>query len=567
PTGTQGRDYFIDKLYVLEEHEGMPLEEPVYKAGLRMGAGLKAMIPVPSPAGHLRLEISPLLDNSLPAEGNLRWYGRPATLQKHWQLSADDGTLTWQGQVEPGLLELDWSVPAFVRVWQQQAEAEVEITPSQSYLRAYLLDVQQPVSFQISHVDLQATPLRIDLRSDMATAVPVSYTMRSSGGEVIETGSLVLQPQASEFDRVHGDPEQPVSDPVRYFFSLPASVARFQLSSDAPVYVSAYSRPADLTRTIEIPPVPESTVSLPAWFPVRPADYETLRMQGRSVIITTQRRPPQVDPLILAGKYRWEQYRPDGQWQARYLLTPLQPSSIKRDQLLAAGYRRLKSIDRVFFPSPYGRQTINARLLYQRNQSGPMTIKLHLNDKLIFEKKVFARNGELRLPPLPAGEHQLKVSGDAQFYINATDSPQWLKRKVLRLDDSTHEFTFNKTTQNEEILSLRFYGDIRDQHIERWIEVQLKNMPEHAIGPMQSWTFSSYRYLLHPNQTASSQVLGAVDTDKTDAGQSLLISFGDDMPAGDYRVAVRLISGSPGYVSFSKTTPGDYSRMELFNAP
>jgi len=567
PIGTQDKDYFIDKLYVLEEHEGLPLEAPVYKAGLRMGAGLKAMIPLPAPAGHLRLEISPLLENSLPAEGQLKWYGRPATLQKQWQLSAADGSLTWRGQVDQGLLELDWSAPAFVRVWQQHADGETEITPSQSYLRAYLLDAQQPVSFTISHVAQQATPLRIDLRTDTATAVPVRYAMRSAEGKVLDTGSLVIQPQASEFDRAHGDPEQPVSDPVRRFFSLPATVASFQLSSDAPIYVSAYSRPAGLVRTIEVPPLPESEVTLPAWFPIRPTDYENLRMQGRSAIITTQRRPPQVDPLILAGQYRWEQFRPQGKWQARYLLTRLQASNNKRDQLLASGFRPLKPIDNVFFPSPYGRQTIDARLLYQRNQSGPMTIRLHLNDKMFIEKKVFARSGELRLPPLPAGEQQLKVSGDALFYISATNSPEWLKRKVLRLDNRAHEFVFNKATENEELLSLRFYGDNREQHIDRWIEVQLKNLPERANGPMQSWTFSSYRYLVHPNKTASSMLIGAVDADNIDAGQSLFIAFGDDMPAGDYRVAVRLVSGSPGYVSFSKTTPGDYSRLELFDAP
>jgi len=562
PSGTLGTDYFTDKLYVLREHEGQPLEDPVYKAGLMVDRDLKAVIPIPA-QGKLRLEISPVATDGLSAQGLIKWYGRPATIQKQWTVSAADGSLEWEADLDQGLLEIDWSAPAYIRAWQH----EEEITPSQRYVRAYQADAQQAVTFQISHVQHMPTPLRIDLRSASIDELTVNFKMLSEEGNTIREGNIELQPEPSLFDRVHGNPEERISDPMKRFFSVPPEVQRFTINSNEPVFVSAFSRPPGLPRTIEVIPIPESQVSLPAWFPIRPALYEQLRLKGRSTIIATQQRPPQVDPQILAGQYRWQQYRPTGNWQARYLLTQLQTTTRQRDQLLAGGYRQLDSEDWVTFPSPFGRKEINARLLYQRDQSGPMTIRLYVDDQLHFEKKVFGRSGELQLPPLAAGERKLRVTGNGVFYISSTAQPEWLKRKVFRMDERKHTFVFNKESTNEELLSMRFYGDNPDEHNDRWIEVQLTNLPEHATGPMQNWTYANYRFLVHQNQSASSIILGALDADETDAGQPLFITFGDDMPAGEYLVSVRLVSGNPGYVTFSKTTPGDYSRLELVYAP
>jgi hypothetical protein len=562
PTGLLGEDYRAERLYVLEGHEGQPLEDPVVPAGLPFGPGLRAVIPVPPGGGRLHLVLAPLREDPARAHrvGMLRWYGRPATRLRRWTLGMGGMPSVWEERLEEGLIELEMPEEGAVRAWLLEDGARREVTPEPTYLRVFEVPDGEPLVFPVAHSGAEPTPLRLDLRGLSPAPETVRYTLRDAQGRVSAEGVLGLDGRPSAYDALVGDPELRLSEPARFYFNLPPGVAGLGLQG-AGVLAAAFTRLARQTAQQEIPAPPEGTGSVPVWFPIRPRGQEDLQRKGRAPLLNVQRRPPELDRDILLGRYRWERFLPEGPWLGNYLLVPFDPQAPERTESLDARFTPVDGERLLHFPDPFGSGQVRATLLYQREVEGPLEVRVSLDGRLHHRARVRSPSGEIELPPFDSGEHRVQVDGAARFLLNRASGGGWLKQLATRIGPEGLGFRYVKASAAAELLSLRFFAD-PGQEGPQALRVSLEGVPRRGPGPYRDWTVLERRFLVWPGD---GQAVASVRTGAASAkeGRLLFLPMGEDLPGGAYRLRVWLEGGLGGHLILSRTTPGLHHRREF----
>lgn len=565
PSGVAGSDYRVARLHLMESYEGQPLDTPIPPSGVAVGPGLNGVIPIPGEGGRLRFEWRPergLETAAGPSSGRLafHWYGHPASRQRRWSESWSGGG-AWSGELAGGLVELTSPLPLAVRVWLTTPEGEREITPEPRYLRLFAAN---PEPLRYTFGPGEAGPLRLDLRRRLDESVDgtAHYRVLDRAGETLLEGVLDASERATRYERAVGAWEQPLSEPRRHHFNLPPESAELRLEAPAGLLFTAYSRPAGLPTQRILPSADEGEVEIPAWFPRRPADHAGRLQRGGSLLIQVRRRPPEVDPEILAGRYQWESYLPEGAWRGRHLLLPRAEEAAARTGSEGTAFHPLADEGVVRLVGSGG--MARPRLLFLRPTSGRMKLKLWLDGRPWLDTQVGAASGMLTLPAVAVGEHRLRVEHDGEVELLmdgvAGDGAGHLRQLALKLGGKPLRFLYDKQSAGEELLSLRIHGPERLDGEQR-IRLRIEGLPERSGGPYAEWSLAQRDYRLREAHGEPVALIGA--NRRLDGGNRLFIPLGADLPPARYRLVITLEEGPGGYLLLSRSRPGLAARREV----
>ena len=380
----------------------------------------------------------------------------------------------------------------------------------------------------------------------------------------------------SSYERIAADPfNQRVSNFAPYYFLLPDNVAAIKFTSEQPVLITAFNRPSNLERRASVPEDfyhdDPKRVQLPAWFNLKPIDYEKLLLNNRSILLTTQHRPTEDKEDLLTGNYVWEQYHPQGQWLGRNLLTPIEDFSYLHENALPSTFQTVLARKKtgIILKGVGGVSVVQPTLAYTQLQNSSVPITLFVDGKQQFSGEVNNKTGEILLPPMKVGLHHFYIAtkSDATFYINyvaATPSGK-LKRLVNYLDKKGLTFAYKKEAFGEEILTARLYAPYKNT-ARTVVQVSVEAVKNQSVGPLQYWSFLDRIFDIRPNPENGIFVLGT-DGQMVDAGELFSIPLGEDIPPGVYKVHMRLLEGAPGYISLARVTRGDVEERKIFIQP
>jgi hypothetical protein len=591
PEGVDGEDYSIQKLYVVREVENdVQINVPaVPSTGLAIYPGRYGMLTLPEDNNKLIISWSLFTGKSAlqsKEQINIEWWGRPATRYKKWTPALSVNQLIINR--DSGVLRISSSQPVVIRVWRGDKTQKNEITPKPAYLRLYSAD-SSPLEYKINHVRGFKTPIRFDVRNiDGVTRTDITYRFIDKNNSLIKSGKLKLHSPLSAYDMLVADTERWITEPESFYFNLPGRVHKVVFDAPPGVWISAYTRPKYLPYKQYNPvSIEQQQLQIPVWFAVRPHQWKKNMRSGYTQLITVQRRPPKLDPRLLVGEYRWDQFYPENNWKGRNLLTPLEEHQVFRVEALSSRFLKLSNQQesQLEFIAKNGTHSLRPSLIYSQAKNQMLSLRLWLNEKLFFETQVRARSGEIQLPLLSAGKHRVRIEssvvGNASslnldapaFYINNTNNLQAENRSIIMLkrlgvELTTKPLSFTVLKENsEELLALRIYTR---QSIQKKynISVTIKNKDKRNKGPFNNWSLLNRKYELSPfnrvNKTLTSPLI--LNVNQGEANEYLFfIPLGSDLPSDkNYTLEVSLQQGEPTYIILTRSIPGLYPSRQIY---
>ena len=572
PSGVRGRNYVSREIYVLVENEGEEIVPEGLPAGLFADAFHRSIVPLPERGGRVVLRFEPAFRDQIKKGSiTIRWYGLgPANRSSHsFHWNGDQASFA--RHFSGGILEIAAPSPLITRAFLAEAGREREITPLPYYLRAYIVDSGTPLQFPVEHDRNSATPFRIDLRRIIKAGekppgpLKVSYQILDSGGGAVRSGLMTVPFITSPYDSVAGEQPAPVvCEPVSFHFMMPPSAVGIRLSANGQALAAVYNRPEALPREISVPDdyyrSYDNEERHPAWFPLYSPDHDRLVMANRTVLLTTQLRPPKDIPDLIAGRYGWEEYHPEGNWLARRLITPWDQRIAYHRDSLPALYSPLSigSATRVNLEADTGLALVEPTVIYQRRTKGPFKARIAVDGKAVFSGSLEGGVGEIKLMPQTTGKHELTVTApaDVRFAINhAGPKPgSSIVRLANRFQGAELSFVYEKISREDETLGVRYYASGTAGSQAR-IRVLCEAAGRKGIGPWSSWSFPDRRYTIRLDDGETIRALGTDGTPLLGA-EPIYVPFGSDLPPGRYRI--RFITDTPaeGYLLLSRTTPG-----------
>lgn len=580
PLGADGKDYQTRKLYVLQEAEGEAADFDLQPGGLYIKEGHRGIVPVPEEGGKIRLEFLNMSGRS-PQDINLRWYGRGIGMRMDYTGSWEDGNASFEEFFKGGMIEISPSDNIAVRAFLINGAEEIEITPAPLYMRSFIIRPGLPVEYKIHHTGDKPTPLRVVFRYQIPKQKDgalvnlhiADYQLLDKEGRALKSGPIPLAGETSLYDGIAGNPaDVDISDPLVSHFYIPHNIASIRFSSGAEILIAAYTRPDGMTREVRVPEdyyaaTPQEEKQ-PGWFAVRPLNYIGLASGARSLLIAAQPRPADDNEDLLAGRYLWEDFHPEGSRPSRYILTTAEAAA-DTGRKNKEGYYSLLSLNNnmpVEFVHTAGLAKISPTLIYIRKSSGPVSVKFFIDNNLHHETRIAGMRGEIQLPPVKFGRHKIRVEspGKAEFYLNNIEGGGrvFLKRSVNRLDKKGLDFVYKKQTPSDELLSVRFYSPSKNME-RNTIFASIDTGRIILSGPFESWTFSKYAFSIKPDSREQVAVLNTF-SDYLESGQLFFMRLGSDLPPGDYHVHFDLESGTGGYLSLSRVLPGLFEERKFY---
>lgn len=591
PLGTRGVDFRQRELYVLNDYQGEPVEDPALPPGTPFGGEMKATIALPENGGEVRIRLQPFplpgVAGAVPVD--LRWYG-PGPLARRservwWRPDAPEIRQTFAG----GLLELSAPAPFIARAFLGREPQEIDLNALPQLDRALLVNGENTVDYRVHH-EGRATPLRLSLRMLSAhlrtcpAPAALRYRFLDGEGKTLAEGRLPVWSDPSPYDRLIGEaPGLWVSKPAIYYFSVPKTATLVRLlaadlpadSPAAPVLVSVDNRPATLPHQSAMPrdryAFDPERKRLPVWFSLRPEAFERHLIEGRTRLVAVQARPPETRPELLSGAYSWEEILPRGRWLGRQLFSPREAGTPYREDVLPATYSPLpvgpaKSFD---FPRFFGQRVLTPRLAWVAPAGKPWSAELRIDGEPPQHLRGAEGYGEQSLLPLPAGHHALQITADPaiRFFVNHTraSDPAYVARSAVALNQKTaRQHSYETTLDGGEELTLRLFTPTGEQRPSR-LRVDIDGPAPPAYEAREAWLLRQREIEFSP---ASRAGLPVFDTrgQTVDAGQPAFLPIPPGA-GGPYRIRVALINGPGGYLLLSRLSTAPTTQRRWLNDP
>ena len=601
PLGILDKDYQTKKIYIARDVENdtvLNLPE-IPPTGLIIYPDHFGMIKIPAFSESIKVNWQLLAseelseDKQLSNKGTdnhanilLQWWGHPATKNHQWNPSFDLKEAVIH--VESGILQINSNRPIVVRIWMQDQTKEtlekIEITPETSYLKLYKTN-KNVISYQINHVNNENTSFRLDLRQFSETArAEVSYHLYDQSEHLVKSESLSLNETPSFYEHLIEDPSRLLNDAKSYYFNIPQEITKIVIESNEDVWLTAYSRPSGLAQYIEYPyqqlNATQQKNTLPAWFLMRPGEWKKLIADGRSTLISVQPRAPEIDPMVIAGQYKWQQFLPDGDWRGRELLSAFDEDMPSSEIGKINQYQKIKPdlTLPISIEGFAGEPSAKPHFIFLQDNPQELNIKVWIDNILILDEIQYSKDGELILPEISTGEHELRVSTSKEssvlmdhIKIAGDNLESYTKKIAMKLEANTLTFSVKKE-KDEEILALRIYAHkistsnnkVKGNQ-EQKIHLSIKQQKNKEIGPFDSWTIMDRDYLLKESEGDSPRILNSTEPE-LGAARLLIINLGKDLPNGQlYQINIKKIQGNTGYIVFSRTQPGLYENHLMKN--
>lgn len=573
PLGSNDRDYVLKKLYVARDiEEDSVINLPVIPPeGLVVYPNKKGVIKIPVFPGKVKVSwnlLGPVNDNE---KLKIEWWGHPTSRYKKWQRDIKSENIVVQ--LESGVMQISTNSAAVFRVWILNDKDPVEITPKPINLRLFKVQ-KNPVVYNINHLQDTNTRIRIDLRKFIDSGSDeVEYRFLNSKGQSVKQGILKLKAEKSAYDTIIADLGRVISNPVSYYFNTTADIKSIELYAGNEVWVSAYTRPADQIRSVTYPfkheDVTERNNTIPAWYFMRPDNWRKYISDGRSVLLNSQLRPPEVDQMIMAGQYRWDMFLPSGNWRGRELLTRLNDGITYREESLSNRFITIEpnQINTFDLKNLRGEPVISPRLMYLDNKSGEMNIKMWLNNKPYIDQTVYANDGELILPPVEPGRYTIKARTEPQTKILLShvsgQKSGYVKQLAIKLDKKEKIFTYYKE-YDEELMAIRIYTQQKKESSQT-IQVNIKGDSDSRLGPFTSWTIKEREYQLDQTDGLEARLLHE-NQQELGPARLFFIKLGDDLPKEKvYQIKIKLLSGADSFILLTRTLPGVFDKRVIQN--
>ncbi|MFC7737633.1 hypothetical protein ACFQX4_17730 [Roseomonas sp. GCM10028921] len=602
PSGVAGRDYRSRSLFLLQDLAGEPVDPPALPPGLFLDWRHNGTLQLPEAGAKLTLRLEPVAHLGAAPTGTLRfsWYGTSLAQRETRELPWSGGRSEMQVEFGGGLLDLASDQPVAIRAFLPDG---TELTAEAPQIRAFVAGPEAPVTFPILQLDTRATtPVRVDLRCLCFDALPARgsqagtpgalpaaallagagatpslfYEMLSADDRVLRRGEITVPVEPSPYDRLLGQDSLALSEPAKLHFDLPSEVVALRFLSSVPVLLNGYNRPPDLPWRIMTPEdryaPAEALGTRPAWFGMRPADWNTLLAANRSVLLATHPRPPEDDPELLAGHYDWEQFLPDGDWLARDVLAPREATPLRRLALgtVFSPLHTSAEVELELVPSTPG-GPVTPTLLFLRDAPGPGLLRLEVDGRTHFSAQVAAVRGTLPMPPLRAGTRRIRAfapAGTALYLNQVTPLPNALiSRRALRLVPGETTFDYEKRTsadaERPELVVAHLYTQPAPGSTARQeLAITIEGGPPRSLGPHADFTLRERVYDIRRGpEPPDVRVLSAAGL--LGPERALFVPFGPDLPPGRYRIRVRLSDGPEALLSLTRTTPGVAERRDI----
>lgn len=582
PMGIEGKHYQTLTLYTLKDLEQENLDEFIPASGLQADAQHYGVIPIPEHGGSIALNFK-ALDGSVltaPVPFNLQWFGRDK--QQRWQQDAqwNTDTASLDYQLDGGLLLIRPESPIVINASLTTAtEPKRDITDSLQSIKVYLSSIG--VEYGVLHFRQQPATLRIDVRRLLTgTGTPkheaVHYQWLNDQQQIIADGELSATDQPSMFDRPGDITEnENISDPTSYYFKLPPQVSRLRLtSSDPALLINAYNQPYASIKSQRVPEdayVANDKQDLQlSWFPLRALNDLSLMQQQAVRWLSVQYRPTDDDPEVLAGRYLWQDYVPQGSVSARYLLSEFTGEQVRSDALANLYCDIPVNRDALITLSALdGLANVSPELIFLRNRTAPFSAELFLNRQKTLAFNSIGQQGITHLPGAPLGKQLIRLNTDSggrwlMNYQAQCAGEQYLKRRVFALNSSaTLDFVVDHAAEDE-AYSARLYSQ-SDSSERSQIKVDIEAMNSTAASPAltTSWTYQHRVYDIRPLPTKAIPVLYSQGLSLSN-GERFTIPLNSDLPAGAYHLRIALTKGQAGYITLSQIKAGVHQQRRFY---
>ena len=246
-------------LYFIGDEEDIEIGPEIVPAGLLLLPERIVGIPVPEGNGTLRVECERLEQgDSQPCSLTLNWNGNDSASDWMDFRTIDTKNESFEISTGGGLLELRSDAQMVVNAFWRKSdsilveESEIDITPAPNFQRMTLCD-SRDVTFSISHLNDQPTPLRLTARAGMgdifltAGLDPKEVTAETSNvedfdavldpisvdwhyiddqGDVVQSGQLAMEVIPSRYDLfMFSGQAHMISESQRFHFEVPTHVA------------------------------------------------------------------------------------------------------------------------------------------------------------------------------------------------------------------------------------------------------------------------------------------------------------------------------------------------------
>ncbi|MFO7748619.1 MAG: hypothetical protein R6V54_00855 [Desulfobacteraceae bacterium] len=596
PRGVEGKDYDLRKLYVIKEPFGMPVGRPVLYKGVLMDRDLKRTLAVAEEGMTLEFRFSRVErpDENAPrrARVGLTWFGKGREVEQQTiLLNNSPGPTIHKQQFNGGLIELkSHDRPLAVQVFHVVDGESIDITPNPITTRAFRISRDRKAVYRISHVQGLATPFRASFRSEMhqetdfpgqvsqTTRQTVHYALMDARGNTVKQGRLRLTLTPSAYDRTSREGNRVVlSEPSLHFFRIPPEVTRLALWASAPLLVNAHNRPPDRPKTTRVPEdyftaEPEGTNRQTTWFPLRPETLDPLSEQKHSTLISIQHRPPEIDPFIGRGAFKWDGFSSSSRGKGHYLLVPAEKKEYHRSTSLVSNFKEIPGNQslRLDFRSAGDLETMRPSLVYYLPEmdgeaatpADPIfSIELVLDNKRFFHREIMGRTGKIRLPPVTKGKHQLVIRSQSRVktFVNCilSDAPGYYLRFAQLLNKNSVTFQYRKQSREDETLSLGvFFPDTAPQRMRFRVELGPGTVSK-RIGPLKGLTVPKRIFSVRSDANGPVYVLNS-SSPVLASFQSCFFPIRPDLKPGQYPVTIFPETDQKAYVFPYRLLPGIY---------
>ncbi|WP_194441695.1 hypothetical protein [Pseudoalteromonas simplex] len=338
-----------------------------------------------------------------------------------------------------------------------------------SYSGSYLANSQSSVSFDIesqSHLNIEVRALETS---------QLNVTLFDESNEQIESYSVTLKGQASEFDRLIAEntQRQDVGMLVTYYLRSPKNARRVEVKADKDVYVRLKSRFADFNyqRTLTHGLVTESTTNfhdIAAWYEHRANNHYELTLMGHFSNIRTFTPPAELDPQVTY-------------YQSRELF----------DQLPISNVALTLSPNKYYLPKQPA-QVFNYGI-YNKNNYTPY---INSEDNSLIYRLKGNSAKEANMADLSVSQLQQIQDSSRSMYQNWYGNRPWVKQRLYQLNKKTPlTLRFDKYQRP---ISLVF--KVAKSNNKAPVELSVKQRAKYKSGLTSEYSIKKQKYQLYPSE-------------------------------------------------------------------